>query len=299
LAVHSPLGELLTAMVTPFAADGAVNHDAARRVARHLVDSGSDGVVVCGTTGEGPTVTDHEKLELFETVVSEVGATHTVIANTGTYDTHHSVGLTRAALATGVDGILVVTPYYSKPPPAGIVAHFRAVAEAADGRPVVVYNIPQRVVVNLDPGLLGELARIPNVVAVKQATTDLDQARRVVEETGLVLYAGNDDLVMPFLELGGAGGICVASHVAGREFRRLIDLARAGDLEGARAIDAGLRPLLAALAVTTNPIPVKAALNALGLDVGGLRLPLVPATEFERQTVTAALETSGLLAARA
>jgi len=222
-----------------------------------------------------------------------------VIANTGPYDTHHSGGLTRAALATGVDGFLVVTPYYSKPPPAGIIAHFRAIAEAADGRAVVAYNIPQRVVVNLDPELLGELARIPNVVAVKQATADLDQARRVVEETGLVLYAGNDDLVMPFLELGGVGGICVASHVAGREFRRMIDLARAGDLEGARAVDDGLRPLLAALAVTTNPIPLKAALNALGFEAGGLRLPLVPATEAEREIVTAALETSGLLAARA
>jgi 4-hydroxy-tetrahydrodipicolinate synthase len=297
--MHTPLGELLTAMVTPFAADGSVNHDAARRLARHLVDSGSDGIVVCGTTGEGPTVADHEKLELFETVVSEVGATHTVIANTGTYDTHHSVGLTRAALATGVDGFLVVTPYYSKPPPAGIVAHFRAIAEAADGRPIVAYNIPQRVVVNLEPPLLAELGRIPNVVAVKQATADLQQARRVVEDTGLVLYAGNDDLVLPFLELGGVGGICVASHVAGREFRRLIDLARAGDMEGARTIDRGLRPLLEALAVTTNPIPVKAALNLLGFDVGGLRLPLVEATEAQRATVAAALETSGLLATRA
>ena len=286
-------------MVTPFAADGSVNHDAARRLARHLVDSGSDGIVVCGTTGEGPTVADHEKLELFETIVSEVGATHTVIANTGTYDTHHSVGLTRAALATGVDGFLVVTPYYSKPPPAGIVAHFRAIAEAADGRPVVAYNIPQRVVVNLDPALLGELGRIPNVVAVKQATSDLDQARRVVEDSGLLLYAGNDDLVLPFLELGGVGGICVASHVAGRELRRMIDLARAGDTAGARAVDRGLRPLLEALAVTTNPIPVKAALNLLGFDVGGLRLPLVDATEAQRATVAAALETSGLLAARA
>jgi 4-hydroxy-tetrahydrodipicolinate synthase len=297
--MHPPLGELLTAMVTPFAADGSVNHDAARRLARHLVDSGSDGIVVCGTTGEGPTVADHEKLELFETIVSEVGATHTVIANTGTYDTHHSVGLTRAALATGVDGFLVVTPYYSKPPPAGIVAHFRAIAEAADGRPVVAYNIPQRVVVNLDPALLGELGRIPNVVAVKQATSDLDQARRVVEDSGLLLYAGNDDLVLPFLELGGVGGICVASHVAGRELRRMIDLARAGDTAGARAVDRGLRPLLEALAVTTNPIPVKAALNLLGFDVGGLRLPLVDATEAQRATVAAALETSGLLAARA
>jgi 4-hydroxy-tetrahydrodipicolinate synthase len=222
-----------------------------------------------------------------------------VIANTGTYDTHHSVALTRSALATGVDGFLVVTPYYNKPPAAGIVAHFRAIADAADARPLIAYNIPQRVVVNLDPDLLIELGRIENVVAVKQATPDIDQARRIVEESGLVLYAGNDDLVMPFLELGGAGGVCVASHIAGREFRRMIDLARAGDLDGARAVNASLKPLLDALAVTTNPIPLKAALNMLGHEAGGLRLPLVEATDQQRAVISAALETSGLLATRA
>jgi len=283
-------------MVTPFAADGSLNLDSARRLAHHLVDTGSDGIVVCGTTGEGPTITDREKLDLFEAVVTEVGASATVIANTGTYDTHHSVALTRSALATGVDGFLVVTPYYSKPPRPGIVAHFQAIAEAADGRPVIVYNIPQRVVVNLEPDVLAELGEIPNVVAVKQATADLDQARRVVEDTGLVLYAGNDDLVMPFLELGGAGGICVASHVAGRQYRHMIDLAQQGDVAGARAIDESLRGLLAALAVTTNPIPVKAALNLLGHDVGGLRLPLVQADAGQTEVVAAALEASGILA---
>jgi 4-hydroxy-tetrahydrodipicolinate synthase len=293
--VQTGLGSLLTAMVTPFAADGSLNLDSARRLAHHLVDTGSDGIVVCGTTGEGPTVTDREKLDLFEAVVTEVGASATVIANTGTYDTHHSVALTRSALATGVDGFLVVTPYYSKPPRPGIVAHFQAIAEAADGRPVIVYNIPQRVVVNLEPDVLAELGEIPNVVAVKQATADLDQARRVVEDTGLVLYAGNDDLVMPFLELGGAGGICVASHVAGRQYRHMIDLAQQGDVAGARAIDESLRGLLAALAVTTNPIPVKAALNLLGHDVGGLRLPLVQADAAQTQAVAEALEASGIL----
>ena len=283
-------------MVTPFAADGSLNLDSARRLAHHLVDTGSDGIVVCGTTGEGPTVTDREKLDLFEAVVTEVGASATVIANTGTYDTHHSVALTRSALATGVDGFLVVTPYYSKPPRPGIVAHFQALAEAADGRPVIVYNIPQRVVVNLEPDVLAELGEIPNVIAVKQATADLDQARRVVEDTGLVLYAGNDDLVMPFLELGGAGGICVASHVAGRQYRHIIDLVQQGDLAGARAIDESLCGLLAALAVTTNPIPVRAALNLLGHDVGGLRLPLVQADAAQTQAVAEALEASGILA---
>jgi 4-hydroxy-tetrahydrodipicolinate synthase len=161
---------------------------------------------------------------------------------------------------------------------------------------VIVYNIPQRVVVNLEPDVLAELGEIPNVVAVKQATADLDQARRVVEDTGLVLYAGNDDLVMPFLELGGAGGICVASHVAGRQYRHMIDLAQQGDVAGARAIDESLRGLLAALAVTTNPIPVKAALNLLGHDVGGLRLPLVQADAGQTEVVAAALEASGILA---
>jgi 4-hydroxy-tetrahydrodipicolinate synthase len=288
------LGELLTAMVTPFAVDGSVNHDSARRMARHLIDSGSDGVVVCGTTGEGPTVTDREKLDLFEAVVSEVGAGATVIANTGSYDTHHSVALTRSATATGVDGFLVVTPYYNKPPPAGIIAHFEAIAEAAEGRPVIVYNIPQRVILNLEPELLERLAQIENVVAVKQATADLDQARRIVAHGALDLYAGNDDLVMPFMRLGGAGGICVASHIAGRRIREMIALARSGDLDGAQRIDDELRPLYDALSVTTNPIPLKAALNLLGHEVGGLRLPLVDADDAEVASVQAALAVTGL-----
>jgi 4-hydroxy-tetrahydrodipicolinate synthase len=289
------LGELLTAMVTPFAGDGSVSHDAARRMARHLIDSGSDGIVVCGTTGEGPTVTDREKLDLFETVVSEVGAGATVIANTGSYDTHHSVALTRSATATGVDGFLVVTPYYNKPPPAGIIAHFEAIADAAEGRPVIVYNIPQRVVLNLEPELLERLARIENVIAVKQATTDLDQARRIVAHGALDLYAGNDDLVLPFMRLGGAGGICVASHIAGRRIHEMIALARSGDLDAAQRIDDELRPLYDALSVTTNPIPLKSALNLLGHDVGGLRLPLVDADEAEVASVQAALAITGLL----
>jgi 4-hydroxy-tetrahydrodipicolinate synthase len=293
--MRAPLGDLLTAMITPFAGDGSINLENARRIARHLVDNGSDGIVVCGTTGEGPTVTDHEKLLLFEAVVSEVGGTHTVIANTGTYDTHHSAALTRSALATGVHGFLVVTPYYSKPPAAGIVRHFEEIADAAAGRPLIAYNIPSRVVLNLDPELLARLGQIPAVTGVKQAMPDLEQARRIVEETGLVLYAGDNELLMPMLELGAAGGICVASHVAGREFRRMIDLAHAGDIEGARAVDAGLQDLFRALAVTTNPIPVKAAMNLMGFDAGGLRLPLVEADEAETRTVAAALEAAGLL----
>ncbi|HVI37584.1 MAG TPA: 4-hydroxy-tetrahydrodipicolinate synthase, partial [Gaiellales bacterium] len=288
------LGELLTAMVTPFADDGTVNHESARRMARHLVDTGCDGIVVCGTTGEGPTVNDREKLELLDTVVSEIGAGASVVANTGSYDTHHSVALTRSALAAGVDGFLVVTPYYNKPPVDGIVAHYEAIAEAAEGRPVIVYNIPQRVVLNLEPHLLARLSEIDNVIAVKQATADLDQARSIIDHGGLELYAGNDDLLAPFLRLGGVGGICVASHIAARRMREMVTAARAGDLDRTDAIDRELQPLYDVLSITTNPIPLKAALNLLGHDVGGLRLPLVEADAAQTATLQATLELAGI-----
>jgi 4-hydroxy-tetrahydrodipicolinate synthase len=288
------LGEVLTAVVTPFTADGAVNVEAFRRICGHVVESGSDGVVVAGTTGESPTLSDDERLELFAAAVDAVGDRATVVAGTGTYSTAHSVHLTAAAHELGVDGLLVVTPYYSKPPVRGIVAHFAAIAEASD-RPIVVYNIPQRVVVNLEPDALAELAEIPTVRAVKQATPDLDQARRIVTDTDLALYAGNDDLLLPFLELGGTGGIQVYTHLVGRRVKELVTRFREGDREGAAAIEAELRPLVEALNVTTNPIPVKAALAMLGHDVGGHRLPLVEATEDEKAVVRAALERTGVL----
>ncbi len=289
------LGEVLTAVVTPFRADGAVDTAAFRRLCAHVVDTGSDGVVVAGTTGEAPTLTDEERLALFASAVEAVGDRATVVAGTGTYSTAHSVHLTGQAHELGVDAVLVVTPYYNKPPARGIVEHFRAIAAATD-RPVIVYNIPQRVVVNIEPETLAELAEIPNVVAVKQATTDLDQARRILAETDLALYAGNDDLLMPFLELGAAGGILVYTHLVGPRVRELVRRFREGDVEGARAIDAELRPVIDALAVTTNPIPVKAALAMVGHDAGGLRLPLVEATDDERAAIRDALERAGVLA---
>ena len=290
------LGEVLTAVVTPFAGDGSVNLESFRRLCAHLVDSGSDGVVVAGTTGESPTLTDEERLELFAAAVEAIGDRATVIANTGTYSTAHSVHLTAKAHELGVDGFLVVTPYYNKPPPRGIVAHFEAIAEATD-KPIVAYNIPQRVVLNLEPETLAELAQIQNVTAVKQATTDPEQAKRIVDDGGLALYAGNDELLLPFLELGGVGGIFVFTHVVGPQVRELIDRYREGDREGAVELDEELRPIIDALAVTTNPIPVKAALNMLGHDVGALRLPLVEATVEEQRTIRGALERAGVLAA--
>ena len=288
------LGEVLTAVVTPFRADGSVDLDGFKRLCGHLVETGSDGVVVAGTTGEAPTLTDEERLSLFAAAVEAVGDRATVVAGTGTYSTAHSVHLTGQAHELGVDAFLVVTPYYSKPPVPGIVAHFRAIAESTD-RPIVVYNIPQRVVVNLEPETLAQLAEIPNVTAVKQATTDPGQARRILRETDLALYAGNDDLLLPFLELGGVGGVLVYTHVVGPRVRELVTRFRDGDVEGARAVDAELRPVIEALAVTTNPIPVKAALAMLGQDVGGLRLPLVEATDDQKAVIRATLERVGLL----
>ena len=288
------LGEVLTAVATPFREDGGLDVDAFRRLCLYLVENGSDGVVVAGTTGEAPTLTDGERLELFAVAVDAVGARATVIANTGTYSTAHSVHLTEQAHELGVDGFLVVTPYYNKPPVAGIVAHFRAIAAVSD-RPIVVYNIPQRVVLNLEPETLAALAEIPTVQAVKQATADLNQAERIVQETGLALYAGNDDLLFPFLELGGTGGIFVFTHLVGARVKELIRRFKDGDPEGAAAIERELHPVIEALAVTSNPIPLKAALNLLGHEVGGLRLPLVDASEDEVALVRAGLEAAGVL----
>jgi 4-hydroxy-tetrahydrodipicolinate synthase len=290
------LGEVLTAIVTPFREDGSVDIEQFRSLARHLVENGSDGLVVAGTTGESPTLTDDERFALFEAAVDELEGRGTVVAGTGTYDTAHSVHLTERAHELGVDGFLVVTPYYNLPSPRGVVAHFRAIAEASD-KPIIVYNIPQRVVRNIEPDTMIELAEIATVRAVKQATTDLDQARRILAETDLDLYAGNDDLVLPFLELGGIGGVCVYTHVVGSRVKEMIRRFREEDADGAREIEAELKPVIHALAVTTNPTPVKAALQLLGWDVGGLRLPLVEATDEERATIRTALDRAGLLAA--
>ena len=288
------LGEVLTAIVTPFRADGSLDLESFRRLARHLVENGSDGLVVTGTTGESPTLSDDERFELYAAALDEVGDRATVVAGTGTYSTEHSIHLTERADELGVDAFLVVTPYYNKPPQRGIVAHFEAVAGATE-KPVVVYNIPGRCVVNIEPETIAELAQIPNVRAVKQANDDLGQARRIVE-LGLDLYAGDDDLILPFLELGGVGGVCVHTHVVGPRVKELVRLWNAGEHEAARALDRELGPSIELLRVVTNPIAIKAALNLLGHEVGGHRLPLVEATEDERERVRDCLARLGLLA---
>jgi 4-hydroxy-tetrahydrodipicolinate synthase len=288
------LGEVLTAIVTPFRADGTIDFERFRELAQHLVERGSDGLVVAGTTGESPTLSDDERLELFRVAVDTLKGRATVVAGTGTYSTAHSVHLTREAHEIGVDGFLVVTPYYNKPPARGIVEHFRAIADVSD-RPIVVYNIPSRVVINIEPETILELAEIPTIRAVKQANDDLVQARRIVTETDLHLYAGDDNILFPFLEVGGVGGICVHTHVVGPQVKAMIRAFRDGDAETARRIDEELQPAYELLKVQTNPIAIKAALNLLGHDVGGLRLPLVEANESEIAGVRDCLERLGVL----
>jgi 4-hydroxy-tetrahydrodipicolinate synthase len=288
------LGEVLTASVTPFDADGAVNLTKFRELAAHLVANGSDGLVVTGTTGESPTLTDDERFQLYSAAVETIGDGATVIAGTGTYDTRHSVHLTEKAHSLGVDGFLVVTPYYNKPPPRGIVEHVKAIAAVTD-KPIVYYNIPARVVNLVQVETLAELAQIPNVVAVKQAWDDLDDARRIVEETGLHLYAGDDNIVLPFLEVGGMGGVCVHTHIVGPQVKEQIAAYKSGDADRAREIEQELAPAYEILGVTVGPIGIKAALNLLGHEVGGLRLPLVEATDEETETIRACLERLGAL----
>lgn len=288
------LGTILTAMVTPFDDQLGVDYEHLGLLAEHLVSHGSDGLVVAGTTGESPTLTDDEKIEMLRVVLAAVKGRAVVVAGTGSNDTAHSVALTRRAEQAGAQAVLLVTPYYNKPPAQGLLLHFKAVA-AATSLPVIIYNIPGRCVVNLSPELLAELATVDNIVAVKQANPDLQQARQVRELCDLALYAGNDDMLLDVARLGGAGGICVASHLVGERMAEVVRLVRQGEGGRAEAISRELDPLYAALFATTNPILVKAALEMLGHPCGGLRLPLVPASSGEREALAVALRVAGLL----
>jgi len=284
----SRLSGVLTAMATPFDASGDVDYEAAARLAVHLFENGSDGLVVAGTTGEAATLNDEEQIDLLRAVRAEVGSEALLICGSGTNDTRHSVALTIAADDAGADAMLVVTPYYNKPNPAGIRAHVEAVA-AATAKPIVIYNIPSRTVVNMPPELLAELAGIANVVAVKQANDAELQAI-----AGLDILAGNDGVLLRALEIGGTGGITVASHLVGPQMAAIRDRFEAGDLDGAREIDASLQPIYDALGVTTNPMPLKAALEMLGICSERMRLPMVPLDQGQREVVRSALEAVGL-----
>jgi 4-hydroxy-tetrahydrodipicolinate synthase len=284
----APLGSVITAMVTPFDDRLRVDHDSAVRLMNHLIEHGSDGLVICGTTGEASTLSDDEHLAMVELAVGELRGRATVIAGAGSNDTRHAVHLTERATELGADAILSVTPYYNKPNRRGLVRHFSEVARATD-RPVVLYNIPSRTVVDMPNDLLTELAQIDGIDAVKQA----NHANLALID-GLDLYAGNDDMLCDALEIGAAGGILVASHVFGDQMRAMVE-----EPERRRDIDDQLRDAYEALTVTSNPIPVKAALNLLGHGVGGLRLPMVEAEGPELEAVRAMLERHGLLQAAA
>ena len=280
------IGGILTAMVTPFDANGDVDEEATVRLMQHLLENGSDGLVITGSTGEAATLTDDEKARLWKLAVSETPSEATIVAGTGTYDTRHTVELTERAGDVGVDAMLVVTPYYVKPNRRGLRAHYEAVAAATD-KPIVLYNIPSRTALDMPNDVLAELAQIDNVRAVKQARYE-----DLAPIEGLDLLAGNDDVLPKVLDMGGTGGILVASHLVGREMRRMID-----EPDARAEIHDSLKDLYEALTVTTNPIPVKAALNMAGHAVGVLRLPLVEADEEEKAVIRAGLERHNLLAA--
>jgi 4-hydroxy-tetrahydrodipicolinate synthase len=280
-----PCEGLLTAMVTPFRADGSVDEEAAVALGRHLLAHGSDGLVVCGTTGEAATLTDEEQISLIATIAQELGDEGAIVAGAGSNDTRHAIHLTEQAVAAGAQGILSVTPYYNKPNRRGLARHFEAVARAASGVPVILYNIPGRTALNMPPDLLAELAQIDGIEALKQANAD-----ELQPIDGLALLAGNDDLLAAVLDMGGAGGICVASHVVGPEMKRLFD-----EPDRRAELDAQLADVYAVLFITASPAPTKAALAMLGHDVGGLRLPLVEVDDGEREQVRGVLERHGLL----
>ena len=285
LHAMSGLGEILTAMVTPFDEQGAVNSEAFVALMRHLADNGSDGFVVAGTTGEASTLTDEEQLGLIELAVAERPPGKSIIAGTGTNDTRQAVHLTERATELGADAMLSVTPYYNRPSRLGLMRHYEAVAGATD-KPTILYNIPARTGTNIPPDLLAELAQIEGITAVKQANADELQ---LID--GLELYAGDDGTLARTLDIGGAGGILVSSHIVGNEMRQMVD-----EPERREEIDASLRDVYETLFLTSNPTCTKAALNLLGLEVGGLRLPLVEATDEEMAAVRAMLERHGLLA---
>jgi 4-hydroxy-tetrahydrodipicolinate synthase len=275
------LGRLLTAMITPFDAEGKVDYAQAKRLALALLDCGSDGLVVAGTTGESPTLTREEKVRLFAEVKAAVGNRGAVVAGTGTYDTAESIELTREAERAGADGVLLTTPYYSKPPQEGLYRHFAAIAEATS-LPVIVYNIPGRTAVNLTVETQVRLAQIPNMAGVKEASGDIQQISQIIEDApaSYRVWSGDDQMLLPIMSVGGYGVIGVSSHLVGVQMRRIISAYLEGNVEEAAEIHRRILPLLMTLMTTmVNPIPIKFALRELGFPTGGFRLPLVDPNE--------------------
>ena len=289
-------GAVVTAMATPFAEDGSLDLDGAETLAAHLYEHGSDSIVVAGSTGESPTLAHKEKLDLFRAVVDVAKGKGQVIAGTGTYNTAETIELSAEAAECGVDGLLVVTPYYNKPPQRGLVAHFGAVAESTE-LPIIAYNIPGRTATRIEHETMLTLAAVPNIAGVKDSTGDLDAVSRLIREApaGFEVYSGDDWAAFAIACLGGVGLVSVAAHLVGDKLAQMLHLVFDGDVPSARKIHEELSPLFATLFITSNPIPLKAALAMVGLPGGEPRLPLLPATPDERDTVRRALEDAGLL----
>ncbi|MEX0983600.1 MAG: 4-hydroxy-tetrahydrodipicolinate synthase [Actinomycetota bacterium] len=290
-------GSVITAMVTPFRDDHAVDLDRAQELAQHLLANGSDAVVVAGSTGESPTLTHREKADLFAAVAEAVRGRGKLVCGTGTYSTAETLELTQVAEDAGADGLLVVTPYYNRPPQRGLVAHFEKIADATE-LPIIAYNIPSRTATRIEHDTLLRLAEKPNIVAVKDSTGDFHGLSRLIAEApeGFEVYSGDDWATFGYMCLGAVGVISVASHLVGPQIHQMVDLIQTGDIPAARKIHESLSPLFNALFVTSNPIPLKAALEMVGRPCGIARLPLVPPTLEERERVRTALEDAGLLA---
>ncbi|MGH2425467.1 MAG: 4-hydroxy-tetrahydrodipicolinate synthase [bacterium] len=292
-------GRVLTAMATPFDESGGVDYGQATVLAKHLIANGSDGIVVAGTTGESPTLSDEEKIRLFRTVKEAVAGRAAVVAGSGTNDTKHSIHLTKEAQRAGADGILLVNPYYNRPSQDGLYAHFRTVAESTS-LPCMLYNIPSRTGVNCLPETIAKLSEIPNITAVKEASGNLDQASEIRRRTKAVfrIYSGDDSLTLPTLSVGGSGVVSVAAHLVGREISEMVKTYERGDVGKALSIHIRLFPLFKVLFITTNPVPLKAALNLSGVNVGKPRLPLVEATAKEKEQIQSVLKELALAAVR-
>ncbi|WP_255398299.1 4-hydroxy-tetrahydrodipicolinate synthase [Salirhabdus sp. Marseille-P4669] len=283
-------GKILTAMVTPFNNEGKIDYEKTEKLVEYLLENGTDGLVVAGTTGESPTLKVEEQVELFRHVVKFVNGRVPVIAGTGSNDTQHAITTTRLTNDTGVDGIMLVTPYYNKPNQRSIYAHFKAIAEVTD-LPIMLYNVPGRTVVRIDPDTILQLSQLDNVVALKDATGDLDSMAEVIERTSddFMVYCGDDSLTLPSLAIGADGIISVASHIIGNEMKEMIQLFEAGEVQKAAQLHRKLVPIMNGIFMTPSPTAVKAALNMKGIEVGSTRLPLVDLTEDELEKLSTLL----------
>ncbi|MDJ0845742.1 4-hydroxy-tetrahydrodipicolinate synthase [Crocosphaera sp.] len=290
-------GKVITAMVTPLDEEGNVNYEVAEKLAIHLVDNGSDGLLVCGTTGESPTLSWSEKCQLFQVVKKAVGDQAKVLAGTGGNATEHAIEMTQEAAKMGLDGSLQVVPYYNKPPQEGLYQHFKKIAETVGDFPIMLYNIPGRTGQNMSPETVAKLAEVDNIVAIKEASSSLEQACKIrrMTDSSFLIYAGDDFLTLPLLTVGGIGVVSVASHLVGLQMQEMIEAFNNGQVSQASEINVKLFPLFKVLFCTTNPIPVKAALNLQGWEVGGVRLPLVEISETLKQEVKIVLEKLSLL----